>query len=285
MTLSKMAGFCVAAAFIIAFTGLALAAPPIPPPPEGFGISTYTDVVVEGDFVHTSSLNWTWMYDTDPNGGSTLAHGATRQALAAGGRAAQILYSNEVNAIDGFVQFNKTFEFGSESEPNLDVRKDFGYIASEGSMIASARDVERIGLSMVAYGDSGGLGSMPSLCPWAAGTTIPATNEFIAMGSATSTRSWMISHTDSDVTGTGPPSLNYSITAEGVGVVTTDMIARVMEGGGIFVPGEAVPNLISQSDYEDHTEARGVISEFRKELHYHSTIPEWQMPEPWYEIQ
>ena len=105
------------------------------------------------------------------------------------------------------------------------------------------------------------------------------------MGSSTSTRSWMISHTDSDVTATGPPSLNHSITAEGVGVVSADMIVLVMTGGGIFVPGQAVPGLLSESHYEDHTEARGVISEFRKELHYHSTIPAWQMPEPWYEIQ
>jgi hypothetical protein len=138
MMFSKTGVLFVAVACILLFAGSALASPPVPPPTEGFGIVTETDVEVRGDFSHDASLNWTWMHDTDPNGGSTLAYPGVNQALAAGGRAGQIRYMNEVDALDGYVQFKKTFELMSNEEPNLDVSKDFGYIASDTSLIASA---------------------------------------------------------------------------------------------------------------------------------------------------
>jgi len=285
MTFSKAGALFVAITFIVAFAGSALASPPVPPPPEGFGIVTETDVQVTGDFTHESSLNWTYMYDTDPNGGSTLAHPGVNQALAEGGRAAQIRYMNEVDAIDGYVEFKNTFEARSDEEPNLKVSKDFGYIASPDSLIASAEDEERVGLSIVANGDDAGLGDMGSLCPWGSGSGIPATNEFIAAGSSTRTTSIMVSHTDSDVTATGPPSLNHSISAVGEGTVTASMIVRLMEGGSGHVPGTAAPDLVSESSYEERTSASGVIEKVDKSMHYHSTIPQYQMPEPWYLLQ
>ncbi|MDY6839376.1 MAG: hypothetical protein SWH78_15530 [Thermodesulfobacteriota bacterium] len=272
---------------IVAIAGISWASPPVPPPPEGFGIVTTTDVIVTGDFTHESSLNWTYMHDTEENngGGSTLAHPGVNQVLAAGGRAGQIRYANEVDAIDGYVEFKNNFEARSDEEPNLKVSKDFGYVASPSSLIATAEDEERVGLSIVANGDDEGLGDMPSLCPWASGSEIPATNEFIAAGSSTRTTSAMVSHTDTDVTSTGPPSLNHSISAVGEGTVTASMIVRLMEGGDVHVPGEAAPNLVSKNTYEERTSASGVIEKFEKSMHYHSTIPQYQMPEPWYEIQ
>jgi hypothetical protein len=286
MIFSKMRVLCMVAISILAVAAIAWASPPVPPPPEGFGIVTTTDVVVTGDFTHESSLNWTYMYDTDQNnGGSTLAHPGVNQALAAGGRAAQIRYANDVDAIDGYVEFKNTFEARSDEEPNLKVNKDFGYIASPSSLIANAQDEERVGLSIVANGDDAGLGDMPSLCPWASGSEIPATNEFIAAGSSTRTTSTMVSHTDTDVTSTGPPSLNHSISAVGEGTATASMIVRLMEGGDVHVPGTAAPDLVSQNTYEERTAASGVIEKFEKAMHYHSTIPQYQMPEPWYEIQ
>jgi len=285
MRFSKMGWPSLVVICVMAVAGTAWASPPVPPPAEGFGIVTTTDVIVTGDFTHESSLNWTYMYDTDDDGGSTLAHPGVNQALAEGGRAAQIRYLNEVDAIDGYVEFKNNFEARSDEEPNLKVSKDFGYIASPSSLIATAEDEERVGLSIVANGDDAGLGDMPSLCPWASGSEIPATNEFIAAGSSTKTTSTMVSHTDTDVTSTGPPSLNHSISAVGEGTVTASMIVRLMEGGDVHVPGEAAPNLVSENSYEERTSASGVIEKFDKTMHYHSTIPQYQMPEPWYEIQ
>jgi hypothetical protein len=286
MRFLQMGSLCGVVICILAVGGTVGASPPVPPPLEGFGIVTTTDVVVTGDFTHESSLNWTYMHDTDEdNRDSTLAYPGQNQALAAGGRAAQIRYANEVDAIDGYVEFKNSFEARSDEEPNLKVSKDFGYVASPTSLIATAEDEERVGLGIVAYGDDEGLGDMPSLCPWASGSEIPATNEFIAAGSSTRTTSTMVSHTDTDVTTTGPPSLNHSISAVGEGTVTASMIVRLMEGADVYVPGEAVPNLASRNYYEERTSASGVIEKFEKAMHYHSTIPAYQMPEPWYEIQ
>jgi len=273
-------------ALVCTMSAIGLASPPVPPPPVGLDISLFADVEVVGDLEAVQSMTWTWMHDTLDGSSSTLAHGNTAQSLDAGGRAAQIHYSNEVDAIDGLIEFKNSFDATSDNEPNLKVSKDMGYIASEESLIATARDKERVGLSIVANGDTAGLGDMPSLCPWAIGTGIPATNEFIAAGSDTLTTSIMVSHTDSDVTATGPPSLNHKISAQGVGTASASMLVRLMEGGSAYTPpAGTVPDLVSETEYSEHTSASGVIDKFDKVMHYHSTIPMYQMPEPWYLLQ
>jgi hypothetical protein len=275
----------LALAFIFAVSCPGWASPPVPPPIAGADIRNDVDVEVSGDLDTEQSITWTWVHDTDQNGNSTLANGNTPQYLDAGGRAAQMRYLHEADATDGLIQFKNSFAATTHDEPNLTVSKDMGYVASDTSLIANAMDRERVGLSIVANGDTAGLGDMPSLCPWAAGTGIPATNEFIAAGSSTSTTSFMISHTDSDVTATGPPSLNHKISAEGIGTVTAAMLVRLMEGGGAYSPGGTVPDLVSQTEYSENTGASGIIDKFDKSMHYHSTIPQYQMPEPWYFLQ
>ena len=276
---------CLTVALVCTMTAIALASPPVPPPPAGLGISLNTDVEVTGDLEAVQSITWTWMHDTEENGSSTLGQGNIEQYLDAGGRAAQIVYSNELDAIDGLIEFKNSFDATSENEPNLKVSKDIGYVASQASLIATAQDKERVGLSIIANGDSAGLGDMPSLCPWAVAETIPATNEFIAAGSDTLTTSIMVSHTDSDVTATGPPSLNHQISAEGIGTASASMLVRLMEGDSAYTPGGTSPNLVSETNYSEDTMASGVIDKFDKVMHYHSTIPAYQMPEPWYLLQ
>jgi hypothetical protein len=277
--------FVVVAAFVFGVSALGWASPPVPPPIAGADIRNDVDVELSGDLSTVQSITWTWMHDTAQNGSSTLAHGNTPQRLDAGGRAAQIRYLQEADATDGLIQFKNSFAAISHDEPNLTVSKDMGYVASDTSLIANAMDRERVGLSIVANGDTAGLGDMPSLCPWATGTGIPATNEFIAAGSSTSTTSFMVSHTDSDVTATGPPSLNHKISAQGIGTATAAMLVRLMEGGGAYSPGGTVPDLVSMTEYSENTGASGIIDKFDKSMHYHSTIPQYQMPEPWYFLQ
>jgi hypothetical protein len=282
-------------------------------------ISLFADVEVVGDLESEQSMTWTWVHDNVPEGsvsnvdtdgdgipdtpvtfrGSDLSGD---MSLATGGRAAQIRYANEVDAIDGVIEFKNSFNAKSDIEPNLKVSKDFGFVASEASLIATAMDRERVGVSIVANGDSGGLGDMPSLCPWAASAWIPATNEFIAAGSDTLTTSLMVSHTDSDVTATGPPSLNHKISAQGVGMAQGLMKLSLMEGDSMYSPEvnahsfnpnwpfagtgfPGAPNLQSKTTYSEKTQAIGTIEKFDKVMHYHSTIPVYQMPEPWYRIQ
>jgi len=323
--LSKMRIAAIAAIVLMGFVGYALASPPVPPPKEGFGITTAVDVEMSsGDFTEVESFTWTWVHDnvaegrfevvdTDGDGvpdtgvtfgGSDLAGDGF---LATGGRAAQIRYTEEMQSTDtSFFQFNKDFGAASGgADPagnNLNVSKNYGYVASEASLIANASNKERVGLSIVANGDTAGLGDMPSLCPWAQGGFIPATNEFIAMGSDTSTTSVMVSDTETEAVATRAPELNHSINASGIGMAQGLMKLALQEGDSMYSPevdahsrnplwpGQGTgfagaPNLQSKTTYSEKTQAIGTIDKFTKGMHYHSTIPQYQMPEPWFQLQ
>ena len=283
--LSKTGIVAVAAIVIFAFVGFAIASPPVPPPAEGFGINTSVDVEMSsGDFSEVEAFTWTYMKDYKDDGArdSTLHE---TMALGDQSRVAEVRYTEDLSAIDsGFFQFNKKFAGKSGDVPNVTVSKDYSYVASADSLIAIASNKERAGLSIVATGDSKGLNDMPSLCPWVRDTSIPATNEFIAMGSDTSTTNVMVSHTDTDISSTKAPELNHVISAVGVGSAKALMKVRLMEGDGV-VDGGTIPNLTSLTAYDETTKASGVIDKFNKNMHYHSTIPAYQMPEPWYAIQ
>ncbi len=288
MMLSKTGIVAVAAIVIFAFVGFAIASPPVPPPAEGFGITTSVDVEMSsGDFSEVESLVWTYTkdYKADGERDSTLDG---QMNLGINSRIAEVRYTEELGAIDSaYFQFNKGFTAKSDAEtsPNVKVSKDYAYVASGDSLIAIAQNKERAGLSIVATGDSEGLNDMPSLCPWVSGTTIPATNEFIAMGSNTSTTNVMVSHTDTEITSTEAPVIDHVINAVGVGSAKALMKVRLMEGDGAVLPTGTIPNLISKTAYDETTKASGVIDKFNKSMHYHSTIPAYQMPEPWYAIQ
>ena len=160
-----------------------------------------------------------------------------------------------------------------------------------------------MGLSIVANGDDLGLNDMPSLCPWVQCDFIPATNEFIAMGSDTSTTSVMVSDTNTEAVATRVPELNHSIAAQGMGMAQGLMKLSLMEGDSMYRPAGALaagdpavhlgngpvglgpPNLVSRTNYSEKTQSVGTIEKFSKAMHYHSTLPAYQMPEPWYELQ
>jgi len=319
---SKAAIIAVTVAALMGFAGLASASPPVPPPTEGFAITTAVDCEMSaGDFSETESFTWTWVYDPvallpvapnldenhvgRPLRQSTLGFPGTDQYLGPYGRAAQIRYTDEMQSTDtSFLQFKKGFAAGSENDPNVSVDRNYGYVASEASLIANAENKERAGLSIVANGEGfvridglgngnglrllgQGLGDMPSLCPWAYGAGIPATNEFIAMGSDTATTSVMVSDTETSVVATRAPEMDHSISAVGIGMAQGLMKVALMEGGDAYLPDfdEDPPDLVSETDYFEATRSSGTIEKFSKAMHYHSTIPAYQMPEPWYELQ
>jgi hypothetical protein len=299
---SKMRILAIAAIVLVGFVGYALASPPVPPPTEGYNIVTSVDVEMSsGDFTEVESFTTTWVYDTHPGGNpgvatsrtSTLTYPGQSQYLATGARAAQIRYTEEMGSTDtSFFQFKKGFAADSHGNAdtagnNLSVEKNYGYVASEASLIANAENKERVGLSIVANGDTEGFGDMPSLCLWALGYGIPATNEFIAMGSDTSTTSVMVSDTETKAAGTRAPELNHTISAVGIGMAQGLMRVQLMEGGQMYDPnlGGTVPDLVSKTTYSEKTQAVGTIDKFFKGMHYHSTIPAYQMPEPWYQLQ
>ncbi|MDY6839856.1 MAG: hypothetical protein SWH78_18000 [Thermodesulfobacteriota bacterium] len=287
----------VAVGFLV-FSGLAMASPPVPPPVEGFNIAANVDVEMSaGDCTEVEAFTWTWVYH-DPNSMrgpviSTLAYPGMDQYLATFGRAAQVRYTEELASTDtSFFQFKKSFAADSHgvdtADNNLSVEKNYGYVASEASLIANAEDKERVGLSIVANGDGALFDDIPSLCPWVARSRIPATNEFIAAGSDTSTTSLMVADTETGVAATRAPELNQTVSATGMGNATALMKVALMEGGNWYQPdgGNApVPDLVSKTSYRERSSATGTIDRFVKAMHYHSTIPVFQMPEPWYQLQ
>jgi hypothetical protein len=285
MMASKIGILAVAAITLMVFAGFAVASPPVPPPEEGFLIRTTVDINCIGDVIEEEEFTWTWMDDDAAPGNDSDVETMT---LGFRGRAAQIRYEEDLRAIDsGAMQLNKQFTAQSDDEPNLDVEKDYAWAGQEGSGITNVSNRERAALSIVANGDTRGLGDMPSLCPWVRDRWIPATNEFIAMGSRTTASGAdgsMTSLTDTDATGTGPPSLNHTIHAEGVGSAEAMMLVGLMEGDAAVGERGTVPNLVSTVEYSEYTGAMGVILNFDKAMHYDATLPAWQMPEPFYMI-
>jgi len=332
--------FTVVSVFVVTLSGLALASPPVPPPVEGFAISTACDVEVAGDLIEEEGFTWTYVDEMMNDIGETAwtylgfpFSSVEPLFLAPGGRGAQVRYIEELDSADSsLTQFKKGFLAQSHGDqPNVNVNKDFGYVASGASLITYAEDKERLGLGIVAHGNDsvvqqvlprnlpeaaeqqspvnkqplgGGDGDgwlpeppledIPSLCPWAQGE-IPATNEFIAAGSSISTTSQMVSRTESEITSTGPPELNHGIDAAGTGRATAQMKVHLMEGddsvgGNFYWDGDSwayslvIPDLISETVYDEKSSAEGGIDKFTKAMHYHSTIPSWQLPEPWYQL-
>jgi hypothetical protein len=302
---SKLTMFRVVV-FVLLFAGSAVASPPVPPPMEGFVIGTSVDINCIGDVIEDEEFTWTYVADMWPPITEEIPpellppHSNVEEPfLTSLGRAAQIRYDEGLRAIDsGAMQLNKVFSATSHDEPNVEVAKDYAWAGMEGSGISNVENRERVGLSIVANGDTAGLNDMPSLCPWVRDEWIPATNEFIAMGSrttATGASGNMVSSTRTDATSTGPPSLNHTIHAEGLGTAEAEMRLSLMEGGGIYIVewdewaapganGEGPPPMISLTEYEEYTGAFGQIPNFDKTMHYHSVIPTFQMPEPWYSI-
>jgi hypothetical protein len=252
---------------------------------EGFVIATTVDINCIGDVIENEEFTWTWMDDDAvlPNNSRVMP----TMNLDIGGRAAQIRYDEGLRAIDsGAMQLNKTFVAQSHDEPNVDVAKDYAWAGMEGSGISNVENRERVGISIVAWGDTRGLNDMPSLCPWIHATPLDATNEFIAMGSRTTANGAsgnMVSMTRTDATTTGPPMLGHTIHAEGLGTAEAEMRLALMEGDDI-AENNTTPDLISMAEYEEYTGAFGQIFNFDKDMQYISVIPAYQMPEPWYTI-
>jgi hypothetical protein len=75
---SKM-GIVTLVVGLMVFSGLAMASPPVPPPPEGFNIPTNVDVEMSaGDRTKIEQFGWTWVYDMEDIDPSTLSHPGVR---------------------------------------------------------------------------------------------------------------------------------------------------------------------------------------------------------------
>ena len=282
--------FALCMVFAFLFVVVGQASPPVPPPTEGYGITTSTDVLVDGTF--TESEHFSWIYGTG-------AFNASNMTMGAGDSAAGVAYVEEVDAHNGVTDFNKSFSASSHTDggmPNLDVSKNFSFVQDEGATNATFDEAETVGLTVVAYGEdqSAVPGGLEKLCPWVSGgdQEIPATNELIAAGSTVSTASNLVSgyvaainaQKDTEVASTSTPSLHHSVNGSGVGTITADFRVHLMEGNTTYDPDEGgTPNLKSETTYVQHTAASGIIDHFSKDMSYVSHIPSLQQPVPFIE--
>lgn len=319
----------------------AFASPPVPPPVEGFIILTTTDIdCPDGDVEENQAFNWTY-YDGWGTG-PFYPYGADGQYVPAGAclgtvgsdccgpagcdglvselgfsSGAEIAYKQDFKSKDGSTSFFKTFEAYSHpdaaaGQKNLKVHKEITFVPANDE--SYAEHSERVGLSIISMGAATGAAASPatgllSLCPWAtdngsSGKGWPATNEGIAAGSHFMVNSITGFRSDSVVTSTSLPSLEYDLDGgEGVGFIEAGFVVELWEApkGYVWAPvpvedtcceaGACVcdmnssgnvwqlpqyaygePPLASRTSYSEYASADGTWT-FKKHVLYKSVMP------------
>ena len=265
---------------IFFFTGFALASPPVPPPTEGFTITTGTNIVCVGSVSEKSNYTWHWGYDaTDDNG--------INNALLEGESNARIRYTSEFNSNNTLsaatipTTFDKKFVAATHptDTPNLTVDTVIGY-TSDGAPGSVADFDDKIAIEVVSAGgdQTGAFGGIFVLCPWVGPNTggLPATNEGIAMGSSFDIPNLMANgafgsisaNIESDAEVTNQVTLGYDITATGAGRVNAEMLAKLYDGVTPQWNDPSMTPLASVATYSEFAETNGLFAPFHKKMDY-----------------
>ncbi|MEA3358076.1 MAG: hypothetical protein U9R17_01505 [Thermodesulfobacteriota bacterium] len=172
------------------------------------------------------------------------------------------------------------------SDNNVTVEKDIGY-QSDGGAGSQADLTEKASVEVVSAGgtlDSGTalFKGVLALCPWATTSTTlwPATNMGVAMGSRFHVPSQLTNGdpgyitfaSDTEANATEMVAMHYDVTADGKGIMETEMIVRLWEGS-MEGTTNAVP-LNSVAKYEEYLKADGIF-QFHKSMNYR---PEFKAP-------
>ena len=255
--------------------------------------------------------------------GSDVGGPGRDTVLGAGDTAGELRYEEEFNAIGGQTAYNKQFDTDTAGTPeDLDVDKTFTFVAVEPN--GNLSFTEDVGMTIVSNGfniaDATGVTDViGGLCPWVQDpgpniTTIPATNEAIAMGSEIQSASAVQANTGANVgmseQGTSP-GMTYFISGQGEGFIEAHMAAQIQEGfgpAGWGADGEPrfvgdltgltrrqirdayadpdnwvvdasvrAPGLALFEQYEESSSADGQWT-FSKSMAYESQIPVLQLP-------
>ena len=270
----------MAVAALFAFTGTVMASPPVPPPTEGFKITTDTNIVAVGQVTENENFTWHWGWDAVDNNG-------INNALQDGESNARIRYTEEFNSNNTLsaatvpTTFDKKFvaETHPTDMPNLTVDKVIGY-TSDGASGSVADFDDKVAIEVVSAGgaQTGAFAGIFVLCPWVGPnvTNLPATNEGVAMGSSFDIPNLMANgafgsisaNIESDAEVTSQVTLGYDITATGAGRVNAAMLAKLYDG---VTAQAATPNLTplaSVATYSEFAEANGMFAPFHKKMDY-----------------
>ena len=283
----------MAVAALFAFTGTVMASPPVPPPEEGFKITTDTNIVAVGQVTENEGFTWHWNYDNGPAGiNDGIIGGVVNGPLNGGPNTltlneseARIRYTEEFNSMNTLsaatvpTTFDKKFlaETHPTDTPNVSVDKVIGY-TSDGASGSVADFDDKVAIEVVSAGgdQTGAFAGIFVLCPWVGPNVdeLPATNEGIAMGSSFDIPNLMANgafgsisaNIESDAEVTNQVTLGYDITATGAGRVNAAMLAKLYDGvGPLTFDG---PPLASVATYTEFAEANGLFAPFHKKMDY-----------------
>jgi hypothetical protein len=283
-----------------------LADPPVCPPFEGFFIETVTDVTVYGDLAEDENFEWRWNNDSCMGTTNDAFNG-----LQDNESVARITYSEEFDSFNGLggvtavnegkgyslrgdplsdepTTYHKEFTANSHSgdTDNVTVEKDIGY-QSDGQAGSQADLKEVASVEVVSAGGAlfpavGLFQGVLALCPWAIdqATDWSATNMGVAMGGRFHVPSAMANGDPGYITfasNTGASAtenihMHYDVTADGKGVIETEMIARLWEGSTSGTTNSTPLNSIAT--YEEYIKADGIF-QFHKGMTYR---PEFAAP-------
>lgn len=206
----------VAVALTIAVAGIASASPPVQPPNETSIITTTVAIECHGTVTEVENLDAAYSFIPD-DVNITEDNGDWGDDLAQEERVAQIQYSENLKAVDGFTQFTKDFKWDGETAPNLAVDKRIGYVEDKSSTISWVDNTENVGMTIVTEGDNNRVGEdVAALCVWAQDVCIPPTNELVAAGSQLYMVDLVSATTKTSVSTTESPRLAHRITATGI---------------------------------------------------------------------
>jgi len=272
----------MAVAALFAFTGTVMASPPVPPPEEGFKITTDTNIVAVGQVTENEAFTWHWnngnIDGINPAGGGNLAPNESE---------ARIRYMEEFNSNNTLsaatvpTTFDKKFlaESHPTDTPNMSVDKVIGY-TSDGAAGSVADFDDKVAIEVVSAGGAqrGAFAGIFVLCPWVGPNVdeLPATNEGIAMGSSFDIPNLMANgafgsisaNIESDAEVTNQVTLGYDITATGAGRVNAAMLAKLYDGIQPVTANTLVPPLGSVATYTEFAEANGLFAPFHKKMDY-----------------
>lgn len=295
----------VAVALTIAVAGIASASPPVQPPNETSIITTTVAIECHGTVTEVANLDGAYSF----TGSSAVGPGNASwdDDLAQEERVAQIQYSENLKAVDGFTQFTKDFKWDGETGPNLAVDKRIAYVEDTSSAISWVDNTENVGMTIVTEGDDGRVGEdAAALCVFAQDVCIPPTNELVAAGSqlymvdiVSATTKTSVSTTESPrlahrITGTGIPGYGAYVDTVlgpegtldgpyGLGTISAGMKVSTQEGRGCDytnAAGDEYYPMAGELTHDEMTTAKGYW-DFDKSMTYEAQIVDVNIPRSW----
>ncbi|KAF5417779.1 MAG: hypothetical protein C5S38_00925 [Candidatus Methanophagaceae archaeon] len=297
----------VAVALTIAVAGIASASPPVQPPNETSIITTTVTIECHGTVTEVEDLDGAYSFIP---GDVTEDNGDWNDDLAQGESVAQIQYSENLKAVDGFTQFTKDFKWDGENGPNLGVDKRIAYVEDTSSAISWVDNTENVGMTIVTEGDDSRVGEdAAALCVFAQDVCIPPTNELVSAGSQLYMVDLVSATTKTSVSTTESPRLAHRITGTGikgygayvdtvlgpegtldgpygVGTISAGMKVSSQEGRGCDygVVGENHTDeyypMAGELTYDEMTTAKGYW-DFDKSMTYEAQIVDVNIPRSW----